>query len=58
MEGNFLFLNVLLMGAMCGSGVGGSSFDETSEAVRKLSPTKFEEANMKVLKLGYEAIRR
>lgn len=56
MGGNFLFLNVLLMGGMCGAGVGAPSFEEASEAVKRLSPAKFEEANMKVLKLGYEAI--
>lgn len=56
MGGNFLFLNVLLMGGMCGAGVGAPSFDETASAVKALSPAKFEDANMKVLKLGYEAI--
>ncbi len=56
MGGNFLFLNVLLMGAMCCAGVGAPSFDETASAVKTLSPAKFEDANMKVLTLGYEAI--
>ena len=56
MGGNFLFLNVLLMGGMCAAGVGAPSFEETASAVKELSPVKFEDANMKVLKLGYEGI--
>ena len=55
MGGNFLFLNVLLAGAMCASGVTDLSFDEVAAAVKDLSPTKFEDANRKVLQLGYEA---
>ncbi len=45
------------MGAMCGAGVSGLSFGEVSRAVKELSPPKFEDANMKVLALGAEAIR-
>lgn len=56
MGGNFLFLNVLLMGAMCGAGVSGLSYGEVSRAVKELSPPKFQDANMKVLALGAEAI--
>ena len=56
MGGNFLFLNVLLMGAMCGAGISGLSFAEVSRAVKELSPPKFQDANMKVLALGAEAI--
>ncbi len=56
MGGNFLFLNVLLMGAMSGAGVGAPSLEDTAAAVKTLSPAKFEDANMKVLKLGYEAV--
>ncbi|NLB84020.1 MAG: indolepyruvate ferredoxin oxidoreductase [Synergistaceae bacterium] len=55
MGGNFLFLNVLLAGAMCASGVTDLAFDEVATAVKDLSPTKFEDANQKVLQLGYEA---
>ncbi|MBL3538795.1 2-oxoacid:acceptor oxidoreductase family protein [Aminivibrio sp.] len=56
MGGNFLFLNVLLMGAMCGAGVSGLSLGEVSRAVKELSPPQFQDANMKVLALGAEAI--
>lgn len=56
MGGNFLFLNVLLMGAMCGAGVSGLSFDEVSRAVKELSPPKFEDANVKVFALGFKAV--
>lgn len=55
MGGNFLFLNVLLAGAMCASGVTDLAFDEVAAAVKELSPAKFEDANRKVLQLGYEA---
>ena len=55
MGGNFLFLNVLLAGAMCASGVTDLAFDEVAAAVKDLSPAKFEDANRKVLQLGYEA---
>lgn len=57
MGGRFLFLNVLILGAMCGSGVGGASMDEIREAVRSLAPAKFVEDNVKALELGYEGIR-
>lgn len=56
MEGNFLFLNVLMLGAMAGAGVGGVSMDEMRRGVKALSPARFAEANMKVLDLGYESI--
>ena len=55
MGGNFLFLNVLLAGAMCASGVTDLAFDEVAAAVKDLSPAKFEDANRKVLQIGYEA---
>lgn len=57
MGGNFLFLNVLLMGAMCGAPIGGPSFEEASRAVKELSPSKFQDANMKVLSIGAESVR-
>ena len=57
MNGNFLFLNVLIVGAMCGAGVGDVSYDEVRSAVREPSPAKFADANMKVLELGYEALK-
>jgi indolepyruvate ferredoxin oxidoreductase beta subunit len=56
MNGNFLFLNVLIVGAMCGAGVANVSYDEVRNAVRELSPAKFADANLKVVELGYGAI--
>jgi len=53
MGGRFLFLNVLILGAMCGAGVGDVSMEEMRQAVAELSPEKFREANGKVLELGY-----
>ncbi|HPI98081.1 MAG TPA: 2-oxoacid:acceptor oxidoreductase family protein [Synergistales bacterium] len=57
MKGNFLFLNVLILGAMCGAGLGGVSLTEVKDAVSELAPSRFVEANLKVLDLGYEALR-
>ena len=58
MGGNFLFLNVLLLGAMGAAGVSGLSLEEVERAVKDLSPSKFKDANMKVLTLGAEAADR
>lgn len=58
MEGKFLFLNVLMLGAMSGAGVGGVSIEEIRHAVQALSPSRFSEANLKVLDLGYGAMAR
>lgn len=58
MEGNFLFLNVLILGAMCGAGVGGVSIEDVKSAVKALSPARFVDTNLKVLDLGYEATSR
>lgn len=57
MGGNFLFLNVLLMGAMCGAKVSDLTLEEVSRAVKELSPAKFEEANMKVFAVGADSVR-
>ena len=57
MGGKFLFLNVLMLGALCGSGVGGFSLEEMEKALRDLAPPKFLEANLKALHLGYEATK-
>lgn len=57
MGGRFLFLNVLILGAMCGAGIGNVSVDEVREAVRKLAPAKFAEDNVRVVDLGYEGTR-
>jgi indolepyruvate ferredoxin oxidoreductase beta subunit len=57
MGGRFLFLNVLILGALCSSGAGGVTFDEVKEAVASLSPERFRADNLKVLALGHEAIK-
>jgi indolepyruvate ferredoxin oxidoreductase beta subunit len=53
MEGRFLFMNVLMLGAMCGAGAGNVSFDEIRETVEKLAPAKFNADNLKAVELGY-----
>lgn len=58
MESKFLFLNVLILGAMSGSSVESGSIDEVREAIKELSPPRFVQDNIKVLELGYEAIAR
>ncbi|MDD2207042.1 MAG: 2-oxoacid:acceptor oxidoreductase family protein [Aminobacterium sp.] len=56
MGGNFLFLNVLILGALCASNVSNVKIDEVREAINQLSPEKFADANLKVLNLGYDAL--
>ncbi len=56
MNGNFLFLNVLILGAMCGAGLGNVTIDEVKEAITELAPARFRDANLKVVDLGYEAL--
>ncbi len=58
MEGKFLFLNVVMLGALCGSGVGDFSLEAMQEALRELAPPKFLEANLKALELGYGSTRK
>ena len=53
MEGRFLFMNVLMLGAMCGAGAGNVSIDEIRETVEKLAPAKFKADNLKAVELGY-----
>jgi len=57
MKGNFLFLNVLILGAMCGAEVGNVGIEEVKKAITELAPPKFRDANIKVVDLGYEALR-
>jgi len=57
MGGNFLFLNVLILGAMCDAGVGDVDLEEVKKAITELAPPKFRDANIKVVDLGYEALR-
>ena len=58
MGGKFLFLNVLILGAMCGIGAGDVTIDEVRRAVRDLAPPKHLDANLKVVDLGYDAAKR
>lgn len=55
MGGRFLFLNVLILGALSAAGEGGVSYDEVRQAVSDLSPERFVADNLKVLALGHEA---
>ncbi len=57
MGGKFLFLNVLMLGALCGSGMGGFSLEKMREALQELAPPKFLEANLKALELGCNATK-
>ena len=52
MGGNYLFLNVLILGAMSALGIGGICFEEIEEAVSSLCPVKFREDNLRALELG------
>ncbi|ADE57647.1 MULTISPECIES: 2-oxoacid:acceptor oxidoreductase family protein [Aminobacterium] len=56
MGGNFLFLNVLILGALCACDVSTVKIDQVRQAIQQLSPEKFADANLKVLNLGYDAI--
>jgi Pyruvate:ferredoxin oxidoreductase and related 2-oxoacid:ferredoxin oxidoreductases, gamma subunit len=53
MEGRFLFMNALILGAMCGACAGNLSIEEVREAVEKLAPAKFRGDNLKAVDLGY-----
>ena len=57
MEGRFLFMNVLMLGAMCGAGAGNASIKEVRAAVEKLAPAKFKADNLKAVDLGYSYFR-
>lgn len=57
MEGNFLFLNVLILGALCGAEVSDITLDDVKEAIEQLAPAKFKDANLKVVDLGYRALK-
>ncbi|MDR2137303.1 MAG: 2-oxoacid:acceptor oxidoreductase family protein [Synergistaceae bacterium] len=55
MDGNALFLNVLILGAACGMKIQGFEKDLVVAALKELSPPKYLEANLKVFALGVEA---
>lgn len=57
MEGRFIFMNALILGAMCGADIGAPSFEEVKEAVIALSPSKFKDDNVKAAELGYKAVQ-
>ncbi|MFP4481720.1 MAG: 2-oxoacid:acceptor oxidoreductase family protein [Thermovirgaceae bacterium] len=57
MGGKFLFLNILILGAMSGVKAGDVTLEEVRCAIKELAPPKFIDANMKVVDLGYEATR-
>ena len=56
MEGRYLFLNVLILGALCASGAGGVTADEVRAAVDDLAPAKFKADNLKAFDLGLAAL--
>lgn len=56
MQGSFLFLNVLMLGAMCGKGLGDVSLEDVKKTVEELSPERFREPNLKSVDLGYRAM--
>lgn len=56
--GKFLFLNVLILGALCGAGLGNFSRDEMRQAVGELAPARFREENLKGFDLGYGALAK
>ncbi|MCF7936159.1 MAG: 2-oxoacid:acceptor oxidoreductase family protein [Synergistales bacterium] len=56
MGGRFLFLNVLILGAMSALGLGGFSYEEMHSAVGALAPPKHRDDNFKVLQLGYQSL--
>jgi len=58
MNGRFLFLNVLILGAMCGAGIGNVTLEEVKKAIEELAPPKYVEANLKVVDLGYGAMAK
>jgi len=57
MQGSFLFLNVLILGAMCGRDLGDFSLEELKEAVSELSPDRFRDLNLKAVDLGFREMK-
>jgi indolepyruvate ferredoxin oxidoreductase beta subunit len=54
MGGRFLFLNVMILGALVASDSSGISIEDMESAVVDLSPERFKDDNLKALKLGFE----
>lgn len=58
MKGNYLFLNVLILGAASGMGIAGLERDRVVSALKELAPPKHLDANLKVFELGLSASGR
>jgi indolepyruvate ferredoxin oxidoreductase beta subunit len=58
MKGNYLFLNVLILGAASGAGVEGFERDRVVAALKELAPPKHLDSNLKVFELGVQAATR
>ncbi|GHS98593.1 indolepyruvate oxidoreductase [Synergistales bacterium] len=55
MEGNYLFLNVLILGAAAGLKIPGFEEDRVAAALKELAPPKHIDSNLKVFGLGIKA---
>ncbi|MDR2179083.1 MAG: 2-oxoacid:acceptor oxidoreductase family protein [Synergistaceae bacterium] len=58
MNGNALFLNVLILGAASGMNIEGFERENVTAALKELAPPKHVDANLKVFQLGIEAAAR
>lgn len=58
MKGNYLFLNVLILGAASGAGVRGFEREQVVAALKELAPPKHLDFNLKVFELGVQAATR
>lgn len=52
MESRFLFLNSLMLGALCATSAGGVAAEEVRSAIGELAPERFREDNQKAFDLG------
>ncbi|MDR1873610.1 MAG: 2-oxoacid:acceptor oxidoreductase family protein [Synergistaceae bacterium] len=57
MQGNYLFLNVLILGAASGAGVEGFERDHVVAALKELAPPRHLDANLRVFELGVQAAK-
>ena len=58
MEGKLLFLNVLISGAASGMKIEGFEEAQVVSALSELSPPQHVEANLKVFRLGVQAVKK
>jgi len=56
MEGRFLFLNALILGALSATGASGFEAADLKNAVGALAPARFREDNLKAFDLGSDSI--